>query len=339
MGSNVSFLAAEKKTWIEHTLKYDGTTRHATKQIMGNRFPRGEKVWLGKTKSSFLKFEFEHWFMTNGTSFLEFGGPDLSIYTAVVNINNLKRQQYEIVPQSETLMDEGMENRMNQVVGLANYSLCLRNCEHLANYVMHGRWHSSQMADAGRIMNVFRDYLMGESQIRLVNTPPSDIRTQIFSGKAGVVYDFLQPYYKATGFDYYLDAEEDTYNVVIIGPTGAGKSHLINVLFNSPICESRLSHLSVTPEVYFIRGQGQVTSRRPNAKISTDTVVNERKVVVTDTIGLCDTRFTNEQIFDLIRGRVSRNFKTIHGVIIVLSTDRIIPTVRDHVKKVLEWLD
>jgi GTPase SAR1 family protein len=311
----------------------------ATKQIMGKRFPRGERVWLGKTKSSYYGFTFEHWFMTNGTSFLEFGAPNFSIYAAIVNINDMPRQHYEVVPQPEMVMDEGMENRMNQVVGLANYSLCLRNCEHLANYVMHGRWCSSQMDDNGRIMDAFRRYLMSESQIRLVNTPPSDIRTQIFSGNAGVVYDFLMPYYKATGFDYYLDAEEDAYNLLIIGPTGVGKSHLINVIFNSPICESRLSHLSVTPEVFFIRGEGQIISHRFNGKTSTDTVVRQRKVVVTDTIGICDTRFTNEQIFNLIQGRVSRNFKTIHGVIIVITTDRIIPIVQDHVKKVMEWLD
>lgn len=141
---------------------------------------------------------------------------------------------------------------------MSNYSLCLRNCEHVANYIYRNRWMSAQMdSQEGKIFDYFISYMMDENK-RLINTFPSCIRPYIFGGNKSKLYSFIDGNFVASKFDYYLDHSEDTYNILVIGPTGAGKSHLINVIFNESICDSRASHKSVTREIYFIRGRGEV---------------------------------------------------------------------------------
>lgn len=63
-----------------------------------------------------------------------------------------------------------------------------------------------------------------------------------------------------------------------------------------------------------------------------------RKIVVADTVGLCDTEWDDDKIFDLLKGRVSRNFTTINAVFIVFRADRL---SKEHVKnigQVMKWL-
>jgi GTP-binding protein EngB required for normal cell division len=167
---------------------------------------------------------------------------------------------------------------------------------------------------------------------RCVNTFPSCIRPKVFNISASPkIYSFTKDHYIASNFEYYLDINEDTYNVLVIGPTGAGKSHLINVIFNQEISDSKSSHFSVTREICFIKGRGRVYSEQRKNFV-------ERSVCVIDTIGLCDTEWNDEIIINLIKGRVSNNFKHIDVVLIVFKTDRIQPSVAASIKKVLEWL-
>lgn len=64
---------------------------------------------------------------------------------------------------------------------------------------------------------------------------------------------------------------------------GAGKSHLINILFNREICDSKISHHSVTQDVGFVRGRGRVFDCEKLSLV-------EKDLVVIDTVGLCDTQ-------------------------------------------------
>jgi GTPase SAR1 family protein len=170
------------------------------------------------------------------------------------------------------------------------------------------------------------------NQILLVNTFPSCIRPHIFDDKiTNKLYSFIDDHYNATRFDYYLDSDEDTYNVLVVGPTGAGKSHLINVFFNQAICESQVSHHSVTREIYFIRGRGRVYNIQRREFV-------EQNIVVADTIGLCDTDWDDAKIINLIKGRVCSNFKSIDAVYIVFRADRLLKDHVANIKHILQWL-
>ena len=250
-------------------------------------------------------------------------------------INNINKYEFSLETKKCILcsqMSQDIRNRVHHVLGMSNYSLCLRNSEHVANYIFRGRWVSSQMdSNLYGILKIFRPYMM-PNEIGQVNAFPSSIRPHIFDNKANKnLYSFLKGSYIASRFDYYLDCNEDTYNVLVVGPAGAGKSHLINVFFNKQICETKVSHHSVTREVYFIRGKGNIYDFERDQ-------YGDRNIVVTDTIGLCDTEWNDTHIINLIKSRVSANFKKIDAVIIVFSKDRLLPVQVTNIKKFLNGL-
>jgi GTPase SAR1 family protein len=177
------------------------------------------------------------------------------------------------------------------------------------------------------LLQKFRDYFMKDT-LRLVNTFPSNIKPHFFANsKEKKVYSFINDNLVATQMDYYLDYNEDTFNILVIGPTGAGKSHLINTLFNNQICDSEAS---VTKEVYFIRGRGQVYDQNKKKIIT-------KNILVADTIGLCDSHSHNEMI-ELIKERVSTNFKFIDAVYVVFAANRLLDVYVENIKKILNLL-
>lgn len=277
------------------------------------------------------KIEYQHWFVTNGVYYIEFGSASQDIYNARVTINTSTRS-YNFDGSQTRQMNQEMRDRIRHVLGMSNYSLCLRNCEHVANYIFRNRWISQQKDSNGDLLINFQSYLMKNHKV-LVNTFPSNLRLHIFKDRnEAKLYDFITNNYVATRFDYYLDYEENTYNILVIGPTGAGKSHLINVFFNQKICDSEVSHKSVTREIYFVRGRGQVYDFKEKKYQMKD-------IVVADTIGLCDTEWNDEHIISMIKGRINSNFKCIDAVYIVFRADRLLPIYIENIKKVLKWLD
>src|SRR5207248_723402 len=64
----------------------------------------------------------------------------------------------------------------------------------------------------------------------------------------------------------------------------------------------------------------------------------ERSIVVADTIGLCDTEWEDDTIINLIKGRISSNFRQIDAVYIVFRADRLLKVHVENIKRVLAWL-
>lgn len=64
-----------------------------------------------------------------------------------------------------------------------------------------------------------------------------------------------------------------------------------------------------------------------------------KNIVVADTIGLCDTEWDEKAIINLIKGRISNNFKYIDAVYVVFRADRLIKQYVDNINKMLDWLN
>lgn len=183
MGQTISFIEAEKKTWINHNLQYDHTVRSANLKIL-EEILEDEKFVLSNTDSGWGNVKFQHWFFTNGVYYIEFGTPNLDIYSACVTIvTNTKRQHITAPTAFETKLTAEVRQRIRHVLGMNNYSLCLRNCEHVANYIARGRWISHQMdMDRGHLFDWVKRDIM-DHHLRIVNSFPSDIQPHVFRGQ------------------------------------------------------------------------------------------------------------------------------------------------------------
>jgi hypothetical protein len=86
-------------------------------------FKLGKDIHLAFVSNKMAEVEYQHWFLSDGVRHLEFGASTLSVYDARVNINTTVRD-FNVVETKP--MDEAMRIRMGHVLGMRNYSLCLR---------------------------------------------------------------------------------------------------------------------------------------------------------------------------------------------------------------------
>ena len=78
------------------------------------------------------------------------------------------------------------------------------------------------------------------------------------------------------------DADYDCYNILLIGPSGTGKSSLINQYFNKKVCEVGPGAESKTKEVKFYEGRAE-TYRYDKETFAKMQIV--KRVNIIDTIG------------------------------------------------------
>lgn len=138
----------------------------------------------------------------------------------------------------------------------------------------------------------------------LINCFPSLLRPRADLRVRVPVYDKPTIHgLQVENINYFLDDKEGTHNVVFIGPTGSGKSRLINALYNHELLESRADLNSVSRDVCFVRGRGPLVSQ--------DLRTRQRGVVMADTLGLCDTEIESKAAASFVIGRVSRNISKV----------------------------
>ena len=126
MGASISQLVHEEVNWVKpHELIYNQELRKQQLKLLPNF---GKKLKLCFIENVLYGVKYKHWYVTDGTYVIEFGGGELSDATIIVHCN----------PKSNTIIeskfansDEVME-RMRNLCGATNYSLALRNCEHAA---------------------------------------------------------------------------------------------------------------------------------------------------------------------------------------------------------------
>ena len=257
--------------------------------------------------------------------------------------------------------------------------------------------------------------------------------------------------YSESGSDYIQFAGNDSFNIVLLGITGSGKSSLINLLFNEEVARSGSTPVSITRNVNYLQGsyigtildnkaspgetielgsealqlktdilcepqkdflldprvqkdisdevdtplnpkestmkdihsteqeQGKIEvelrkmlrnfsldkeealqSNIIDAKIAHETAIRlhrksiqlldqleeelkenketQNKVCIVDTVGLCDTLFTSDEVYDMISKSVSTKMAYIDKVIIVCS-GRIEKTTADAIKQFMRWME
>ena len=114
---------------------------------------------------------------------------------------------------------------------------------------------------------------------RLVNILPRELEMKPAS------QDILYPeilnthelkYYKNAA--KLTEAENDSFNVVVLGPTGSGKSTIINQIFNKSVCPTGANAFSVTREVRFYHG-------KRNFKGQEQKTNRFEKITIIDTVG------------------------------------------------------
>ena len=275
------------------------------------------------TNSTISGLVYQHWFIMtkNGMNFIEFNSFDFNYKNARVNINKALRDK---TIKNDFRLTEEVRQRIGHVLGMKNFSLCLRNSEHVANYIYKGEWYSSQVES---FINVFKRP-MGKNE-KFINKFPSRIKPNVHLEDNKKIYEFISDeeiqLFKPVQLHYYLDKNQSTYNVLMLGPTGSGKSRLINVLFNRDIVESKSSLDLVTKEVYYI------TANKPNDQ----TLANYNQMILIDTIGVCDQ---DGNISETIKGRACEDFNSIDVVLVVIQTQRLSIEVEMNIKKLLDWL-
>ena len=116
------------------------------------------------------------------------------IYTPVPRMNEESVTTVERFPLTAEVW-----HRMQGVCGATNYSLALRNCEHLANYIYSGVWVSFQMTGNGVFSKMLRG-LMSNYERSFINTPPKELASKF--KPTGIIFtDYARlekPYGSAT---------------------------------------------------------------------------------------------------------------------------------------------
>ena len=125
--SKVSHIMEEEKVnWVrQHELIYNEELRKEQLALLP-KFGQGLKTCY--CINSKFGFEYQHWYVTDGTWVMEFGGGELSNASIVVHC----------IPKTNGIITDTFVNspdvveRMEKLCGATNYSLALRNCEHAA---------------------------------------------------------------------------------------------------------------------------------------------------------------------------------------------------------------
>ena len=151
----------EKQAWIKnHDLDLDssihkGLDGQRMVEEFGDRFGRAR---MCARSCRLAGVTYDHYFITDGSRTFEFGVGQIS--NNKVEIHNRALQTgYQIA--AEFTVDDKVRERMRSVLGATNYSLCLRNCEHVARYVYCKSWICYQMVSDGSLAKAFARNQLG----------------------------------------------------------------------------------------------------------------------------------------------------------------------------------
>ena len=150
----------ERSRWsIDHKLNIDSDLAESQTLLIDNF---KEDLYLCHyTLYYFGIFEYQHWYVTDMNWEIEFGfngGLQLSSVSVIIskiaqstttvpNKSPIPSPKFrKSVVDAKFKLTGEIKDRMKKVCGARNFSLGLRNCEHLANYIYCGKWESFQVS-------------------------------------------------------------------------------------------------------------------------------------------------------------------------------------------------
>jgi GTP-binding protein EngB required for normal cell division len=264
---------------------------------------------------------YKHYFITDSTWNIEFNERK-----NCVNIHDHSINDCVIV--EEFSLTSNVLSRMRKICGATNYSLALRNSEHLARYIHSGAWISFQMTGSSEMKKSFSGYL--NEYESLVNTMPANLKLEDTVIEKQIYKEVKNHHLSFECCKEFIDEmDNEAYNIIILGPTGSGKSTLINHLFNERVVKASSGAHSITRQILYCQGK---------MNWSEDEAWDKRdRVNVIDTIGFCDTEMSGREVERAIHSSVRANITYIDKVVIVCA-GRIEPAMVDAVRKMMKWL-
>ena len=316
----------EKLSWVlPHELKKN---QHVAQSQLSLLSKFGPTLYLCYKDNSLHGITYQHWFVTDRSWTIEFGGGE--IQNASVLVHNNPKGNYM---QAETFPNTNdVRNRMAKVCGATNYSLALRNCEHVARYIFCGIWACFQMTGEGDLRKIFFDYMAQNT--KLINTLPKELEIEKPNPvelNTGITDFVREPIEKKA----LTSAEDKLFNILFLGPTGCGKSTIINQMFNLDVCKADSGINSVTKEINYVQG----TYSWPfEIKINGEWKYNQvTKVNIIDTVGFCDSLLSTNQVLALVKNSVKVNLTHLDKVVICCS-GRLEADHKKSIKQFMEWL-
>jgi len=121
----------------------------------------------------------------------------------------------------------------------------------------------------------------------------------------------------------------DAQVIMFFGPSGHGKSRLINYLLDEDIFKSDINLESVTSEIQLVE-----------VKVSSEEHRINKKYIFVDTQGLCDTKTSDRLIIEKYKkGIKNANIRYVTRIIIVLEQGRITDETRNSINFLIKTFD
>mmetsp|Transcript_50174 Transcript_50174/g.144272 ORF Transcript_50174/g.144272 Transcript_50174/m.144272 type:complete len:429 (-) Transcript_50174:44-1330(-) len=266
-----------------------------------------------------------HFYITDGSYCIEFGDAALTDRSFRFYASGPKTD--EVVVRDFALTDD-VKRRLLQVCGARNFSLALRNSEQMAKYIQCGSWISGEMVGSTPLCAAVRPSL--DRHHSKVNTPPDELQVKcdLLFPAATIYPEFKNSlsveFIRRTST---LNPHPKAVNMVILGPTGSGKSSIVNMLFNKKVALVKASPKSVTKHMDIYTGR-----YRPSTQETSTVPLN-----VIDSVGFCDSEIDPQQVVDIVKEFIKANVMNLHKVIIVCS-NRIEAAQAQAIKSFMTWL-
>lgn len=330
----------ERASWTDHSVRCDlqdraNLIRRYHRDILATTTMR-----LRLRQNTMFGLNYKHYFLTLETDtgselHIEFQGEAANDARVTVR-NDIPARIVEV--RSRRVARDDINDlclRVYNVFGMRNYSLLLRNCEHVSRYIFGEGWKSTQ-TESEAVTNPFSYFVARATKMahRLINTMPplSEPRLPLPPGISRPVKGddykrnespsdarFTYSYHDFTG----QDIKPSTHVVVMLGPTGSGKSNFLNVLFGGWVACSEGASQSVTVDCCFYYGRVQTKGR-------------SQELCIVDTMGFCDTRIGFADTVKYLRGKLSRNVSHVNWVACTLN-ERVEGDHIDSLKEVLAF--